>query len=130
MMMKVDFYCLETKKNAPSRMGGSGGKIEGRETIEQCAIREPREELGIYIILGQKVGVYPTSSSEGTFRVHTYLARIILGNPEVQLDERGKHDNLGWYNVQEMRDFRSRGRLDPNLCVALDDLERYGFGTK
>ena len=78
-----------------------GGKIEERESVEQCLVREVEEELGVRIRPAEffciKEHVYP----EKTVRLHFYFCDWVSGAP-------AKLDCLDfrWVRPEEMKDFR------------------------
>ncbi len=111
-----------TKHNG-LRIEPPGGKRYGNEYLEECVIREVKEELGIDIKPIKLFGIYETSSPEGDFKVYMYLSEIKKGNPT--LKEREKISNFGWYSFEEMREFKEQGILVPNLCSALNDIQKY-----
>ena len=82
-VFKNDQVLLIRKKRGlgAGKVNGPGGKLDAGETIEQCAIRETQEELGVTAIdpelrgrhkfqfadgYGLEVYVYCTSQSSGT----------------------------------------------------------------
>jgi 8-oxo-dGTP diphosphatase len=52
-----------------------GGTVEPGETVEQAAIREAREELGVDVALGQKLAVVSFGGAEQ----HYFQAEILSG---------------------------------------------------
>lgn len=106
------------------RIGPPGGKVEQGETPEQCGVREIREELGIGVILKHFLGKYKTETPEGDFLAHTYIARVSESVPV--LKEPYKIGHYEWFNISEIRTMAERtGRVNPNLVLALDDIDRY-----
>ena len=66
------------------KWNGFGGKIEKGETSEEAAIRELREECGLYTHENflEKVAVLKLYINEDPkFLMHTYLVRIWTGKP-------------------------------------------------
>ncbi len=111
-----------TKHNS-LRIEPPGGKKEDNETLEECVVREVKEELGITIEPMSLFGIYTTQSPEGEFSVSMYLSRIVEG--EIKLMEPGKISEYGWYSLKEIEEFKSKGLLVPNLCSALNSLQKY-----
>lgn len=68
------------------KWNGVGGKVEGGETIEEAAVRETREEIGVEVAIGEL-----TKYAELTFAfrqnaawncvVHVYMATSWIGTP-------------------------------------------------
>jgi mutator protein MutT len=58
-----------------------GGKIETGETMEQCLIREIREELGVAIEIAAKRMVITHPYPHRTIRLHCYDCRLTSGEP-------------------------------------------------
>ena len=74
------------------------GHLEAGETLEQCAIRETKEETGLDIeILSTLSSVTYTNSSDGYVETTYYLARS-LDDKAVQ-PESGV--NVHWMNLEE-----------------------------
>lgn len=110
-----------TKHNS-LRIEPPGGKKEQNESIEDCVIREVREELGVNIRLNGLFGVYETSSPEGGFRVHMYFAEITNGIISLQDNERDKITSYKWYLYNELIGLKE---LVPNMKSALSKLKEY-----
>ncbi|RKX37447.1 MAG: 8-oxo-dGTP diphosphatase MutT [Verrucomicrobia bacterium] len=58
-----------------------GGKQESGETIQQCIVRELKEELGINIETGDFLITVKHAYSHFTMEMHTYFAKIKSGRP-------------------------------------------------
>jgi len=58
-----------------------GGKQETGETIQQCIVRELKEELGINIEVGDFLVTVKHAYSHFTMEMHTYFAKIKSGRP-------------------------------------------------
>ena len=68
------------------------GKVEAGERLEDCLMRELREELGIEAMVGE---LFLTTThdygNDGVIRLHAFLCRIIAGEPEPRY-----HSALQW----------------------------------
>ncbi len=111
-----------TKHNG-LRIEPPGGKRKDNENLEMCVIREIKEELGISIEPKELLGMYKTCSPEGDFKVYMYRSEIKKGKPTLM--EPDKISGYGWYSFEEMEKFKEQGILVPNLCSALNDLQKY-----
>lgn len=114
---------VHNTKHSGLRIEPPGGKKEDNETLNECVIREVKEELNITISPVKLFGVYKTNSPEGAFKVFMYLSKIIGG--EIKLNEPDKISDFGWYSLEQLRSFKENGVLVPNLCSALDELKEY-----
>jgi len=79
-----------------------GGKQEANETIEQCLIRELKEELGIEAVIGSHIVDTGYQYPEGEFRLHVFFAHI---------DDNAKvtpvvHQALAWVTPQELDNYQ------------------------
>jgi 8-oxo-dGTP pyrophosphatase MutT (NUDIX family) len=110
-----------TKHNG-LRIEPPGGKRE-EESLEECVIREVKEELGLIIEPVKFFGVYRTNSPEGDFKVYMYLSEIKDGSPSLKEPEIISY--YGWYSYEDMLELKDKGVLVPNLCSALVDLKPY-----
>lgn len=90
-----------------------GGRIEPGETIEQCAIREISEEVGLTIrnprpVLVQNLG------RDGTFRLAVFATRDFSGMLRAS-DEIADHK---WMDPSALIALRTTSRLDDVLARA------------
>lgn len=90
-----------------------GGRIEAGETIEQCAIREIAEEVGLVIrnprpVLVQELG------RDGTFRLAVFATRDFTGQVRAS-DEVADHK---WLDPAALIALRTTTRLDDVLARA------------
>jgi 8-oxo-dGTP diphosphatase len=68
-----------------NRYNGVGGKIDGSESIENCAKRETKEEIGVNIKKINKtaeLSFYFPHKPEWNQKVHTYFSETWDGEPE------------------------------------------------
>jgi len=112
---------VHNTKHDKLRIEPPGGKREGNEDLEDCVIREVKEELGIEILPIKLFGIFNTNSPEGDFRVYMYLSEIKEGEPTLM--EIDKISDFGWYTFEDMKMFKEQGILVPNLCSALNELK-------
>jgi 8-oxo-dGTP diphosphatase len=61
---------------------GPGGKLEGDETPEACAVREVREEVGIHVLDPELAGRFVYYSDDWDAVVHVFRATAYEGTPE------------------------------------------------
>ncbi len=120
-VIERDGLILAARRTGPPELAGRwecpGGKVEAGESDAAALIRECREEIGVSVAVGDRIGPqYPTPG--GTMVVRTYLAVIEEGEPQVN----GSHDAIAW-----VRPGTSEARallwLDGDLLIldALDD---------
>jgi 8-oxo-dGTP pyrophosphatase MutT (NUDIX family) len=120
IIMKEQKFLMVWNIKYGFRIEPTGGKIEEGETLEKAAQREARQELGIEIDVGRLIGVYPTTSKEGPFNVHTLLCTIVSGEPRYGLEPK-KIGGFEWYTIKELR---ACEQLAPNVRLALDELAK------
>jgi len=101
---KIRHVLLAMKKRGFGRgwWNGSGGKIEKNETVEQCAVRETGEEIGLTISEShlKKAGVidfFFPSNPEWDQRMHVYLVGSWQGEPAETEEMRPK-----WFRTEEV----------------------------
>src|SRR5438046_3065874 len=82
-----------------------GGKVETGETIEQTAVREVKEELGVDVRIIKLLA--QAEFPEKDYRLHYswFQAQAVTGQPTVQ--ERQVFDDLRYFSVDEL----SRGMV-------------------
>ena len=82
------------------KLNGFGGKIEKGETPEEAAVRELREESGLFThedVL-EKVAILKLYfNGEPKFLMHTYITRMWVGKP-VETDEMTPQ----WHHIKEV----------------------------
>lgn len=93
---------LAARRTAPPSTAGGwefpGGKVEPGEEPAAAALREVREELGVRVRLGERVGgEWPLT---GTAVMHLWFAEACPGEPAPQPLE--DHDRLRWLGKDEL----------------------------
>lgn len=77
-----------------------GGKIEARETPQQCLKREIQEELNIEIEVGKFFGESDYTYPNGEIKLLAYFAIIVKGDIKLSV-----HDEVKWISVNEFDNF-------------------------
>lgn len=94
-VIERDGLILAARRIEPPELAGRwefpGGKAEPGESDREALERECREEIGVRVAVGERVGP-EYSIARGAMVVRTYLAVIEDGEPQV-LDS---HDALAW----------------------------------
>lgn len=77
---------LIAQRRAGDHLGGlwefPGGKREPGETFEDCLRRELREELGIEVLVGQRVACIEHSYPDRTVHLEFFRCRLQSGTPQ------------------------------------------------
>lgn len=96
-----DGRVLAARRSAPPAVAGGwefpGGKVEPGETAPAAVIRECREELGVTVEVGRRLG---TAGIRPGFDLHVYAATLLAGTPQPLQD----HDELRWLTAAELHD--------------------------
>jgi 8-oxo-dGTP diphosphatase len=90
---------LAGERAAPAELAGRwelpGGKVEPGETDQQALVRECREELGVDIEVGARLGDELPVPGDRVLRV--YAARLVGGSPAAL-----EHTELRWLAADEL----------------------------
>ena len=98
-----------------------GGKQETGETIQQCIVRELKEELGINAETGDFLVTVKHAYSHFTMEMHTYFAKIKSGRP------RPLHcQDFQWMKISDLR----RVPYSKADLYIIEELEKQDYPTK
>jgi A/G-specific adenine glycosylase len=100
-----------------------GGKRERRESLKACLRRELKEELGIEVGVGDRLGVYDHTYSHFRVRVHAFECHLIEGKPKA-LD----HAEIRWVLLAHLDRF-PMGKVDRAIARALQRAARESGGS-
>lgn len=90
-----------------------GGKLEPGEELPDGLRREIREELGVFVEVGEKVGVFDHAYTHYKVTLHAYLCRLTIGEPAAM-----EASELRWVSPGELRDF-PMGKIDRQIASLL-----------
>ncbi|MGM2817334.1 NUDIX hydrolase [Bacillus cereus group sp. Bce001] len=74
-----------------------GGRLEGNEELEKCAIRETKEETGYIIAIERKIAEYHQPQYDDM--QHLFSGRLLGGEPINSGPETAK---IGWFNTSRL----------------------------
>ena len=93
---------LDPSRSTVGMWSNPGGEVDFGETIEQAAVREAREELGIQVALERVIGhsdqILPRSGLH--WHLVAFLAHIEAG--EARICEPHKFDELRWFPIDDL----------------------------
>lgn len=95
---------LIDRRRADGLLGGlwefPGGKIEPGETIEECIKREIQEEIGVNIVVGDRLMTIDHAYTHFRVTLNVYHCRYLAGDPQpIECDE------VRWVMVDELDQF-------------------------
>jgi 8-oxo-dGTP diphosphatase len=97
-----DGRVLAAQRSGPPALAGGwefpGGKVESGESDEAALVRECREELGVQVELGARLGAdLPLQDGRGVLRI--WLARLVEGEPRAF-----EHAEVRWLGADQLDD--------------------------
>lgn len=108
---------LIAQRPAGGLLGGlwefPGGKQMRGETLEACLRRELREELGVTVRVGSRLGVFRHAYSHFRVTVYAYDCRLQRGEPQAL-----QHSRVRWAKVQALGRF-PMGKVDRAIARML-----------
>lgn len=78
-----------------------GGKQEEGETVEECIVREIREELDVCCVVGDYMMSVSKVYPHGEFKLMVYLAKI----KDVENLKALVHQDLRWVSAAELKNY-------------------------
>ncbi len=93
---------LDASRSTLGMWSNPGGEVDFGETVEEAAIREAREELGVEIEIERLIGFSDQILPRAGLHWHlvAFLAHILRGEPRIL--EPDKVDDLRWFAVAEL----------------------------
>ena len=76
-----------------------GGHIEDNETIEDCLIREIKEEFSINVEISDFLGIV----NKGEREEHLYLCKWISGNLKLGGEEKERNNDDNYYEIRRVK---------------------------
>ena len=122
-----DGLLLAARRTEPPHLAGgwelAGGKVEAGETDEEALVREVREELGVTVALGVRVGGdWPL----GRYVLRVWLATIVDGAEPGPVEQ---HDAVRWVDLDDLTavEWLPGDREPAFAAAALARAERQGL---
>tara|TARA_B000000532_G_C18586617_1_gene285186 strand:+ start:54 stop:431 length:378 start_codon:yes stop_codon:yes gene_type:complete len=92
------------KRNKNKHLGGfyefPGGKQDDNETLQETVIREIKEELDVYVCVGEKLGEEHYRDEKINVHLHYFFCTIISG--DIVLKE---HEDSAWVSREEFQNY-------------------------
>lgn len=121
-VMEQDGHVLIAQRAQDQLLGGMwefpGGKQETGESLENCLKREIKEELGVTIEVGAKVGVYRHAYTHFRVTLHAFECRLMGGTPCLN-----DHQATAWVQLEDL-DAYPMGKIDRQIAQTLQARER------
>lgn len=96
----------EKKPTAYGLWNLPGGKVEERDSFEETAIRETKEEVGYDVRLKSKIGIFQNEPTKAV--KHIFKAEIFSGELKFPTDE---IIDAKWFTAEEIRALEAEGKL-------------------
>ncbi|MBP9822395.1 MAG: NUDIX hydrolase [Candidatus Pacebacteria bacterium] len=110
VVIKKDGKYLLVQENKKTNYGlynWPAGKVDEGESIEETAIREAKEEVGVDVKLIRKIDIFQANISLPAR--HAFEAEITNGEPQAQ---EGQVLSVGWFTPDEMRAMKDKLRSE------------------
>jgi 8-oxo-dGTP diphosphatase len=95
---------LAARRARPAELAGKwempGGKVEPGEAERDALRRELREELGIDVRVGERIG--PSYDIGNGLELRSYLAELVAGAP-APMEADPAHDEIRWVGAEEIK---------------------------
>ena len=95
---------LIAQRGANEKLAGKwefpGGKIELDETPQECLKREIKEELEVYIEVGDYLGESIYTYPNGEIKLIAYFATVVDGDIKLSV-----HDKIEWITIGEIDEY-------------------------
>ncbi len=94
---------IRRRKNCKEYYVVPGGGIEPGETEQDTAVREVKEETGLDIILGERLGTLELDGEmQHFYRAHSFSGKPELGGPEKKRQSPDNTYELEWVSLKEL----------------------------
>lgn len=120
ILLDPDDRILLLHRNTPKRVQWEipGGKQDEGETLDQVAVRELLEELGVDIEIVRRLGGRHFDEDTYTMEYTWFLGRIVGGEPAIQ--EPHTHDEWRYFTAAELGPMHTE--LSANTTNFLEEL--------
>ncbi len=89
-------------KPMPNKWEFPGGKLEKNETLQECGVREIKEELDLDIEIDSYLGVEKLTHDTKRYNLHFYTAHKIDETQELKLYE---HTESAWIGMKDLNNY-------------------------
>lgn len=104
IIINENMEILIAKRKKEKSQGGlwefPGGKVEKGETLEECLVRELKEEMEIDIEISEYFGENIYYYEKANIRLIAFKAKILGGN--IKLID---HDEYAWAEINSLKNF-------------------------
>ena len=117
-----DNKLLVTKDNKDDFYKIPGGKVEENESLEECAVRELKQETGldceiIKELSTQKMNKKPQTEENVEMYLHHYLANLKKPIKDYNLYNHNGHE-VNWINIKDMK--KEKYPVAPNIKFLIE----------